>query len=53
MVLMKKMVDERPLALVKSIVRAVMNATTMGTDEAMREETRIFCEFARKNTIDR
>lgn len=45
--LMKKMVAERPLKLVKSIVRAVKNSMTLHHDEAMREETRIFCDFAR------
>ncbi len=45
--LMKKMVDERPLKLVKSIVRAVKNSMTLHHDEAMHEETRIFCDFAR------
>ena len=48
MALMKKMVDERAPDLVRSIMRALRNAATLPPDEAMREETRIFCDLARK-----
>lgn len=51
--IIKKMVDERPVKLVKSIVRAVKNSLKMDPGEAMREETRIFCYFARDISFDR
>jgi enoyl-CoA hydratase/carnithine racemase len=46
--LMKKMVDNRPIEVIRSVVRALNNSRRMSAREAMEEETRMFCELAVK-----
>jgi enoyl-CoA hydratase/carnithine racemase len=46
--LMKKMVDARPVEVIRSVVRALNNSRRMSAREAMEEETRMFCELAAK-----
>jgi enoyl-CoA hydratase/carnithine racemase len=44
--LMKKMVADRPLKLIKAVVHALNNSRRLNTIEAMKEETKMFCKFA-------
>jgi enoyl-CoA hydratase/carnithine racemase len=44
--LMKKMVDGRAPHVIRSVVRSLNNSRTMTRQEAMEEETRLFCELA-------
>jgi enoyl-CoA hydratase/carnithine racemase len=46
--LMKKMVDNRSIEVIRSVVRALNNSRRMSAREAMEEETRMFCELAVK-----
>jgi enoyl-CoA hydratase/carnithine racemase len=45
--LMKKMTCERPVKVIRSIVKALKNATELPLHEAMIEETRLFCSLAK------
>ncbi len=47
MKLMKKMVDSKPRDVIRSIVRALNNSQRMDPEEAMREESKAFCDLAR------
>ncbi|MEI7895972.1 MAG: enoyl-CoA hydratase/isomerase family protein [bacterium] len=47
MTLMEKMTGDRPVSVIKSIMKALKNASELPQDEAMREETRMFCQLAR------
>lgn len=44
--LIKKMVADRPLTAINSIVRAINNARVMSPHEAIEEETIMFCRLA-------
>lgn len=46
--LLKKMVAERPLEVIRSVVRALNNARTMERQLALEEETKMFCRLAVK-----
>jgi len=46
--LMKKMVADRPIEVIRSIVHSLNNSRTMAASEAMEEETRMFCRLAGK-----
>lgn len=46
--LMKKMVADRSVEVIRSIVRSLNNGRTMPASEAMEEETRMFCRLAGK-----
>ncbi|MBP7735848.1 MAG: enoyl-CoA hydratase/isomerase family protein [Spirochaetes bacterium] len=46
--LMKKMVAQRPVEVIRSIVRALNNSRTMTAQQAMEEETKMFCRLAVK-----
>ncbi len=48
MVLMKKMVADRPIEVIRSIVQSLNNGRTMTMPEAMEEETKMFCSLAGK-----
>ncbi len=48
MALMKKMVADRPVEVIRSIVRALNNTRAMTVNEAMEEETKMFCRLAVK-----
>ena len=44
--LMQKMTQDRPVKVIRSIMAALKNALEMPPDEAMKEETRLFCSLA-------
>jgi enoyl-CoA hydratase/carnithine racemase len=44
--LMQKMTRDRPVRVIHAVMRALRNARHLSREEAMREETRIFCELA-------
>lgn len=46
--LMKKMVADRPIEVIRSIVQSLNNGRTMAVSEAMEEETKMFCRLAGK-----
>ncbi len=45
--LMKKMTLGRPVKVIRSIMKALKNASELPPDEAMKEETRLFCSLAK------
>jgi enoyl-CoA hydratase/carnithine racemase len=44
--LMKKMVADRPIRLIKAVVHALNNSKKLSIRKAMEEETKMFCKFA-------
>jgi len=44
--LLKKMVDDRNLKVINYVMKALHNSRTMTLEEAIKEETRMFCELA-------
>lgn len=44
--LMLKMTHDRPLKVIRSIMKALKNASELTREEAMHEETRLFCSLA-------
>lgn len=46
--LMEKMTRDRPLPVIRAIVRALRNAGQLTREEAMHEETKLFCSLARE-----
>jgi enoyl-CoA hydratase len=44
--LMQKMTHDRPVKVIRSIMKALKNASELSLDDAMREETRLFCSLA-------
>ncbi|HUI91960.1 MAG TPA: enoyl-CoA hydratase/isomerase family protein [Chitinivibrionales bacterium] len=44
-----RLTEGRPAALVRSIMTSIHNARTLPLDEALRRETELFCDAARKN----
>jgi len=46
MTLLKKMVDDRNLKVINYVMKALHNSRTMTMEEAIKEETRMFCELA-------
>jgi enoyl-CoA hydratase len=46
MALMQKMTNDRPVKVIKSIMKALKNASELPLNEAMEEETRLFCSLA-------
>ena len=51
--LMKKMTQERPVKVIKSIMKALKNSIEMPREEAMSEETRLFCSLALDEAVRR
>jgi enoyl-CoA hydratase len=45
--LMQKMTRDRPVKVIRYIMKALKNATELGPEESMREESRLFCDLAR------
>ncbi len=45
--LMQKMTHDRPVKVIRSIMKALKNAVELSHDEAMKEETLLFCSLAR------
>ena len=43
---LQKLVRDRPLPVINSVMRALKNARTLSIEDAMKEETRMFCELA-------
>lgn len=46
MKLADKMTKDKPLQVINHVMKAVKNAYTMSRDEALKEETRLFCQLA-------
>jgi enoyl-CoA hydratase/carnithine racemase len=44
--MMQKMTRDRPVKVIRSIMKALKNATVMPPEEAMKEETQLFCSLA-------
>jgi enoyl-CoA hydratase/carnithine racemase len=44
--MLQKMTKDRPIEVIHAVMKALRNARTLPTGEAMREETRLFCELA-------
>ena len=44
--LLKKMTIDKPLKVIHSVMQAMRNSKTLPPDEALKEETRLFCELA-------
>ena len=51
--LMQKMTHDRPVKVIRFIMRALKNSTELSPEEAMKEETNLFCELARDESIRR
>lgn len=45
--LMQKMTRDRPLKVIRSVMKALKNASGLSCEETILEETRLFCELAR------
>ncbi|MCX6281291.1 MAG: enoyl-CoA hydratase/isomerase family protein [Bacteroidetes bacterium] len=44
--LLQKLTRDRPLPIINAVMKALKNAQTLSIEEAMKEETRMFCELA-------
>jgi enoyl-CoA hydratase/carnithine racemase len=51
--LLYKMTHDRPVPVIRSVMQALRNATTLAPEDAIREETRLFCELAMTEAIRR
>ena len=51
--LMQKMTHDRPLKVIRYIMKAIRNGTELSPEDAMKEETRFFCALARDESIRR
>lgn len=51
--LLYKMTRDRPVAVIRSVMQALRNASELSREEAIREETRLFCELAMTEAIRR
>jgi enoyl-CoA hydratase len=51
--LMQKMTHDRPVKVIRSIMTALKNASSMTQDEALKEETRLFCSLAQDEAVRR
>jgi enoyl-CoA hydratase/carnithine racemase len=52
-VLLKKMTTDKPLKVIRSVMQALRNAQRLSPAEAMREETKLFCELASDEALRR
>lgn len=43
--LMKKMITDRPIKVINSVIRSINNTYTLSKDEALLEETKLFCDL--------
>jgi enoyl-CoA hydratase/carnithine racemase len=48
MTFLKKMIDDRNLKVINYVMKALHNTRIMTLEEAIKEETRMFCELARE-----
>jgi enoyl-CoA hydratase len=48
MTLLKKMTEERRLKVINYVMKALHNVRSMSLEEAIKEETRMFCELAKE-----
>jgi len=46
--LLKKMTEDRKLKVINYVMKALHNAKTMGLEDAIKEETMMFCELAKE-----
>jgi enoyl-CoA hydratase len=46
--LLKKMTEDRKLKVINYVMKALHNSGTMGLEDAIKEETRMFCELAQE-----
>ncbi|MCX6285738.1 MAG: enoyl-CoA hydratase/isomerase family protein [Bacteroidetes bacterium] len=44
--LLQKLTRDRPLPVINAVMKALKNARSLSIEEAMKEETRMFCELA-------
>ena len=44
--LLQKLTRDRPLTVINAVMKALKNARFMSIEDAMKEETRMFCELA-------
>ncbi len=51
--LLKKMTEDRPMKVIQYVMQAIHNARRLPEAEALKEETRMFCELAREEGIRR
>ena len=51
--LLKKMTTDKPLKVIQSVMQAVRNSKALPPAEALKEETRLFCELAAAIAIQR
>ena len=51
--LLYKMTHDRPVPVIRSVMQALRNAETLPAEDAIREETRLFCELAMTEAIRR
>ena len=51
--LLNKMTENRPLKVIHFVMEAIHNAGRLSETEALKEETRMFCELAREEGIRR
>ena len=43
---LQKLTRDRPLSVINAVMKALKNARSLSIQEAMKEETRMFCELA-------
>jgi enoyl-CoA hydratase len=51
--MLKKMTADRSLKVIRSVMKALHNAEKLSFEEAMKEETRMFCELAKEEAARR
>ncbi len=51
--LMLKMTSDRPVKVIRSIMKALKNASELSRNEAMKEETQLFCALAKDEAFRR
>ena len=44
--LMHKMTRDRPVKVIRSVMKAIRNSRVLGREDVMKEETRLFCDLA-------
>lgn len=53
MALMRKMTHDRPVKVIRSVMKALRNSAEFSPGEAMEEETRLFCSLAQDEALRR
>lgn len=50
---LRKITEDRPLKLINYVMQSLKNSKRLGIEESMKEETRMFCDLARIESIRR